>query len=236
MNRRISVILPALNEAGAVGRIVREFREIPGVGEVLVVDNASTDGTGAIAQEAGARVVVERQRGYGFACRRGVLEAVGDLVCLVEPDGTFSPGDLHKFLPYLGEFDAVFGTRTSKACIWKGANMGFGMRWGNWAAAKYLEFLHNGPSLTDVGCTFKVLSRAAAVKAVEPLRVGGPHFSPALMVALIRRGFKCVEIPVQYKPRVGESKITGSRWRAFGVALRMFWLITRMRFQRISRG
>ena len=232
-SKRISVVLPALNEADGIGRIVRECRGIPEVDEVLVVDNGSTDQTGTIAREAGARVVVEERRGYGSACRRGLLEASGDLICIMEPDGTFAPKDLYKFFQYAGEFDAVFGTRTSKACIWDGANMRFGMRWGNWAAAKYLEFLHNGPSLTDVGCTFKAISRSAVAGVADALTVQGSHFSPELMLALIRRNFKCVEIPVHYRPRVGVSKITGSRVKTVRVALRMIWMITRMRFRKV---
>jgi hypothetical protein len=161
------------------------------------------------------------------------MEARGDWISLVEPDGTFFPEDLYKFLPYTGEFDAIFGTRTSKACIWSGANMGLLMRYSNCAVAKYLEYLHNGPCLTDVGCTFKMISKGAIEGVADLLTVGGSHFSPQLMVALIRRGFKCVEIPVGYRERVGVSKITGDRLRAGAVALRMIWLITRMRFQRI---
>lgn len=231
--RQISVILPAYNEAGGIERVIKEFSQIAEVKEVIVVDNNSTDGTGELAREAGARLVVEERRGYGFACRRGLLEASGDWICLVEPDGTFLPEDIYKFLTYTGEFDAVFGSRTSKACIWKGANMGLLMRYSNCAAAKYLEYLHNGPCLTDVGCTFKMISKRAVEGVADLLTVGGSHFSPQLMIALIRRGFRCVEIPIGYRERTGISKITGNRLKAAGVALRMVGLITRMRFQRV---
>lgn len=227
------MVMPAWNEAQAVGKVVEEFRRLPEVEEVLVVDNNSTDGTGELARRAGARVVVETRQGYGFACRKGLTEARGDWICLAEPDGTFFPEDLYKFLPYTGEFDAIFGTRTSKACIWSGANMGLLMRYSNCAVAKYLEYLHNGPCLTDVGCTFKMISRRAIEGVADLLTVGGSHFSPQLMVALIRRGFRCVEIPVGYRQRQGLSKITGSRAKAAKLALRMIGLITVMRFRRL---
>ncbi len=229
--KRVSVVLPALNEAEGIGAAVRGFREVREVDEVVVVDNGSTDGTGRIAREAGARVVVEPQRGYGFACRRGLRDASGELVCLTEPDGTFVPADLDRLLPLTREFDAVFGTRTRKAWIEDGARMDVWLRWGNWATAKYLQLLHQGPRLTDVGCTFKVFSRKAVDGVADTLRVGGSHFSPELMLAVIRRGFRCVEIPVRYRRRVGTSKITGNRWRAVRVALRMLWLITLTRFR-----
>lgn len=233
--KRVSVVLPAYNEADGVGETVREFCAIPEVDEVLVVDNNSQDGTGVIARAAGVRVVVEKKQGYGYASRRALVEAEGDLICITEPDGTFVPEDIYKFLPYTEDFDAIFGTRTSKTCIWDGANMGYFLRYGNWVVGKYLEFLHNGPCLTDVGCTFKMISRAAVQAVMPSLKVGGSHFSPELMIALIRCGFRCVEIPVTYRLRVGDSKITGNRLRAIRLGLRMIWLITSMRFRQVPQ-
>lgn len=230
--KRISVVLPAYNEASGIGEVVEAFRRIPEVDEVLVVDNNSTDGTGELARKAGARIILEERQGYGYASRRGLKEASGDLIFITEPDGTFVAQDIHKFLALSDEFDAVFGSRTSKAWIVRGANMGFFMRWGNRLAAKYLEFLYRGPSLTDVGCTFKMISKKAAREILDSLTVGGSHFSPELMIALIRRGLKCIEIPVHYRGRVGTSKITGNKLKALKVALQMFWLMTRMRLSR----
>jgi len=233
--KKVSVVLPAYNEAPGIANAVKEFMRIPEVDEVLVVDNNSNDGTGAVAEKAGARKIVETNQGYGYASRRGLVEASGDVVCITEPDGTFIPRDIYKFLSYLDDFDVVFGTRTSRACIWSGSNMGYFLRYGNWAVGKYLEFLHNGPSLTDVGCTFKMISKRAILDIQDMLQVGGSHFSPELMMILIRRGYKCVEIPVNYRPRVGESKITGNRLRAVKLGFRMIGLITAMRFRQISK-
>jgi len=121
---RISVVMPAYNEADGIAEVVRGFRAVPEVDEVLVVDNNSSDGTGDLARKAGARVAMETQQGYGYACRRALEAATGDFVIITESDGTFRPTDLAKFLAYAGEFDVVFGTRTSKSCIWEGSNMG----------------------------------------------------------------------------------------------------------------
>jgi glycosyltransferase involved in cell wall biosynthesis len=231
----LSVVMPAYNEQDGVAAAVRAFRELPEVDEVVVVDNNSTDRTAELALAAGARVVLEERQGYGFACRRGLEEAGGDLVLLVEPDGTFVPTDTGKFLQYAREFDAVFGTRTSKSAIWAGANMPWYLRYGNVAVAKLLEYLHNGPCLTDVGCTFKLIRRDAILQAAPRFTVGQSHFSPELMLILLRSGFRCIEIPVHYRRRVGESKITGRFFKAFILGWRMVLMILVCRFRRFPR-
>ncbi|MFZ2492487.1 MAG: glycosyltransferase family 2 protein [Thermoanaerobaculia bacterium] len=234
-NLTVSVVMPAFNEEKFIARAVRDLMELPEVDEVVVVDNCSTDATAALAREAGARVVPESKKGYGHASRTALLSATGDLIFIVEPDGTFRPADLYKFLPYSEEFDSVFGTRTSRSCIWTGANMGHFLRYGNWAVAKFLEYLHNGPCFTDVGCTFKMIRREALHKIAPLLTVGGSHFSPEFMMAIVRTRLRCVEIPVHYRTRLGESKITGTFPKAFRLGLRMIWMIFRYRFRTYPR-
>jgi glycosyltransferase involved in cell wall biosynthesis len=230
----VTVVMPAYNEAEGIFNTVQGYLRIPEVDEVVVVDNNSRDATAALAKTAGARVVREHRQGYGFACRKALESATSQYVVLVEPDGTFRCTDIHKFLAYAGEFDAVFGTRTSKACIWEGSNMGLFLRYGNCAVAKLLEFLHNGPCLTDVGCTYKLFRREALQRIAPNFRVGGSHFAPELMIVAIRSGLTCVEIPVHYQPRQGHSKITGNFWRAFRLGLRMIALILFYRFRRFK--
>ncbi len=232
---KISVVMPAYNEAEGIGKTVSAYRSLPEVDEVVVVDNNSSDQTGAIAERAGAVVVPEAKQGYGYACRKALAAATGDFILLVEPDGTFRASDLYKFLAYAPEFDVVFGTRTSKSCIWKGSNMGLFLRYGNCAVAKLLEYLHNGPCLTDVGCTCKIF-RKAALQAIAPrFTVGASHFSPELMILAIRSGLLCVEIPVHYQPRLGQSTITGSSWKAFLLGWKMIGMIAAYRFKRVPR-
>jgi glycosyltransferase involved in cell wall biosynthesis len=229
----IAVAMPAYNEADGISKVVRSLLAIPEVDEVIVADNNSTDGTAKLAIEAGARAVLEKQRGYGFACRRALAASTSDVTIIIESDDTFRATDIHKFLAYAGEFDVVFGTRTSKSCIWSGANMGWFLRYGNWAVAKLLEYVHNGPCLTDVGCTFKMFKRDALQKLLPLLTVGGSSLSPEIMIIAIRLGFACVEIPVHYGSRLGNSKITGSFRKAFVLGLRMIWLIIGYRFRKI---
>jgi glycosyltransferase involved in cell wall biosynthesis len=222
--------MPAYNEAAGISRVVRGFKEIPEVDEVIVADNNSRDGTADLARDAGAKVVHETRQGYSFACRCALASSSSDITLISESDDTFRAGDVYKFLAYADEFDAVFGTRTSKSCIWSGANMGRFLRYGNWAVAKFLEYLHNGPCLTDVGCTYKMFNRPALDAILPRLTAGGSVLSPELMLMTIRLGLKCVEIPVHYGSRLGTSKITGSFRKAFFLGWRMIWLVFKYRF------
>lgn len=229
--KTVSVVMPAYNEAEGIFRVVKDFASIPQVDAVIVVDNGSQDGTAEIAEDAGAVVIHESKRGYGNASRTALLSAKTDYVVIVESDGTFRAKDLAKFLSYSDEFDAIFGTRTSKSCIWSGANMGWFLRYGNWAVAKLLEYLHDGPCLTDVGCTYKLFRREALSNIIGSLTIGGSAFSPQLMLVAIRSGLRCVEIPVHYRTRVGVSKITGDFRKAFILGLKMIRLIIAARFR-----
>jgi glycosyltransferase involved in cell wall biosynthesis len=234
-NFKVSVVMPAYNEEENVLDAVCAFRSIPEVDELIVVDNNSKDETKKLAIQAGAHVVTETKQGYGHASKTALMSANGDLVFIAEPDGTFRARDIYKFLTYADEFDAVMGTRTSKSCIWRGANMGLFLRYGNVAVAKLLEYLHNGPCFTDVGCTFKMVRRAALKQIGPYLTVGGSHFSPQLMVVLVRTGMRCVEIPVHYRGRVGTSKITGSFWNAWKLGWKMIIMIVCYRFCRLPQ-
>ena len=132
------------------------------VDDILVVNNNAAPGTSDEVAETGAREVLETRQGYGAAIRRGLDEVDADLVVVCEPDGTFRPRDLEKLLPFTAECDFVVGSRTVSNFIWDGANMGWFLRWGNWAVAKLIEVLFNTGYLSDVGCTFRVLSRESA--------------------------------------------------------------------------
>lgn len=233
--KQVSVVMPAFNEEPFIAQAVKQFNDLPEVDEVIVIDNNSTDQTATVATAAGATVVHEAQQGYGHASRAALLAARGDLVVIVEPDGTFYAKDLYKLLAYTREFDAVLGTRTSKACIWQGANMGWFLRVGNVAVAKLLEYLHNGPCLTDVGCTFKLIKKPVLQQIAPYLTVGGSHFLPQLMIVLIRTGMRCVEVPLNYRSRAGRSKITGSLRRAVWLGLREIAHIILYRFKRLPR-
>jgi glycosyltransferase involved in cell wall biosynthesis len=233
--KRVAVVFPAYNEAANIARAVADFAAFPAVDEVVVVDNNSRDGTAALAAAAGARVVAESRQGYGFALRRGLATAGADLVVLAEPDGTFMAPDLLKLLAYAREFDLVLGTRTTRELIWSQANMGWFLRVGNWTVAKLLQLLFGGPSLSDVGCTYRLVRREAVEWLLPRLTVGGSHFLPEMVVLGLLGGWRLIEIPVNYRGRVGESKITGSRLTAVKVGLRMIGLILTWRARSLQR-
>lgn len=210
-DKRVVVGMPAYNEVVNISSAVEAFSDQQHVDEVVVVDNNSTDGTAEFAEKVGATVVQEPRQGYGYACQRALAEANerGDILGLVEPDGTFVARDIEKLLAYVPDFDFVVGTRTSSELIWEGANMGSFLRWGNWFVAKLLEVSHNTSSLTDVGCTFRVIRSDAYQQIREDLLVGESHFSPEMLIRVAQHDVPMVEVPVNYRPRKGESKITG---------------------------
>lgn len=233
--RPVSVVLPAYNEEAAIGAAVRAFAEVAGVDEVLVVDNNSRDRTEAEALAAGARVVRETRQGYGAALTRGLREASGAIIILAEPDSTFVARDVLKLLAYADDFDMVCGTRTAPNMIWQGANMGFAMRMGNTLLAKAIQVAYGGPSMTDCGCTLRLIHRAAFERIDPFLTVTGSHFLPEMVILALRRGLRIVEVPVNYRQRVGESKITGSWKGTVTTALRMAGLAVRYKLTSLPK-
>jgi glycosyltransferase involved in cell wall biosynthesis len=227
--KSVSVVFPAYNEEPNIASAVHDFL-VPGVvDEVLVINNNSTDRTGECAEAAGARVVLEPQQGYGVALRRGLREAAGDLIILAEPDGTFVGTDVLKLLSYAQEFDMVCGTRTTRELIWAQANMGWFLRLGNIIVAKMMQLLFNAPSLSDCGCTLRLIHRAAARELSGQLTVSASHLLPEMIIVALRQRLRLIEIPVNYRGRVGESKITGNLKGTIKTGLNMIALILKYR-------
>jgi glycosyltransferase involved in cell wall biosynthesis len=233
--RQVSVVFPAYNEEAGIAAAVRDFLACPAVDEAIVVDNNSRDRTAALAAEAGGRVVTETRQGSGYALRRGLQEARGDYIVLSEPDGTFVGRDVLKLLAYAGDFDLVMGTRTTQELIWQEANMGWFLRVGNVVVAKLLQYLFGGPSLSDCGCTMRLIRRDAAARMHDRLTVGGSHFLPEMVVLALLDGLRVIEVPVNYRGRLGESKITGSMKTALHVGLRMIRLILSYRVRTLAQ-
>jgi glycosyltransferase involved in cell wall biosynthesis len=228
--KSVSVVLPAFNEERYIRPAVEDFFVPDVVDEVIVVDNNSRDRTAAEAKMTRARVVHESRQGYGYALRRGLGEATGDIVILAEPDGTFIGRDVLKLLAYADDFDMVCGTRTTRELLWDQANMGWFLRVGNLTVAKMLQVLHGGPSLSDCGCTLRLTHRTALDKIRDDLTVGGSHFLPEMVILALKRRLKVIEIPVNYRGRVGESKITGNLKGTLKTGFNMIGLIIKYRF------
>lgn len=229
-NKKISVVFPAYNEESNIVAAIDDFFKTAVVDEIIVVDNNSKDGTAEKVLKTKATLVREKKQGYGFALQRGLREASGDLVILAEPDGTFVGKDIFKLLAYADDFKIVLGTRTARELIWHGANMNFALKSGNILVAKLMQWLYAGPSLTDCGCTLRLLHREALEQIQEDFTVGKSHFLPEIVILALKKQIPVIEIPVNYKNRVGASKITGTFRGAFITAMNMLRIIIKYKF------
>lgn len=223
---RVSVIIPTYNEAESIGTVIRDFRDK--ADEILVMDNASPDGTAEIARKLGAVVHSRPLAGYGDALKQGMDAASGDILVLVEADATFRAKDMGKFLEYLKDADLVVGTRTTRQMIEQGANMDGLLRWGNLLFGKIVEALwwEFEPRYTDVGCTYRAIWRDAYLRIRGYLSAHDAAFSPEMMIEMMRVKGRVIEIPVSYyRRRGGQSKYSSSRWQNLRSAFKMLRLI-----------
>jgi hypothetical protein len=108
--------------------------------------------------------------------------------------------------------------------------MGWFLRMGNWIVAKMIQLLYGGPSLSDCGCTLRLTHRTALESIRDDLTVGGSHFLPEMVILGLRRGMRIIEIPVNYRGRVGDSKITGSLAGTLRTGFNMIALIVKYKF------
>lgn len=238
-DRTVSLVIPAYNEEQTIQKVVEEFRQEAHLDEIVVVDNNCTDRTAELARAAGARVVQESRPGYGRALMAGMDAATGDILVLVEADGSFRARDLVKLLVYLDDAGMVMGTRTTRQMVQQGANMRFLLRWGNVFMAKFLQLCWLRPAeprFTDVGCTYRALTRDTYQKIRARLGETGPAFSPEMMCAALQERCRIIEIPVTYSERLGgESKHSDTFGRQARTAWKMFRTICRKRFLERSR-
>lgn len=229
-DRTVSLVLPTYNEKDSIRTVIRDFEALGLLDEIIVVNNNAAAGTSEEVARTGAREVLEPVQGYGAAIRRGFQESRGDLVAVCESDDTFVARDIFKLLAYADDMAIVYGSRTVTEFIWAGANMGRFLKWGNWATAKLMEVLFNTNSLTDVGCTYRIIRRDALERLEPHFRVRSNFFGPEMMILGFREGLPCVQIPVNYRQRVGLSSVTGDLRKAFWLGIQMIVLIVGMRF------
>jgi glycosyltransferase involved in cell wall biosynthesis len=212
----ITVVVPCLNEEEAVGKVVDQalegIRRSGRTGEVLVVDNDSTDRSAEVAAAHGARVVTERRRGYGSAYLTGLEAAQGEYIVMGDADETYPLQELGPFVDRLeaGD-DLVMGSRF-KGTI-HGDAMPFLNRFvGNPILTGMLNLLF-GVKVSDAHCGMRAIRKDAA-EALE-LHSTGMEFASEMVFKAYRRGLAVSEIPIDYYPRVGESKLNriGDAWR-----------------------
>jgi glycosyltransferase involved in cell wall biosynthesis len=224
MQLRVSVVIPALNEAESIGQVVASM-PWGMIDECLVVDNGSTDGTGVVAAQAGARVV-KSPRGYGAACSAGAKAALAtsDVLVFLDGDGSDVVSDMPKLVGPIerGEADFVIGSRI------RGRREADSMNFSQVFAAHLIGTLVKamyGFRYTDMGA-FRAIRR----ESLEKLRMTEMTFgwNLEMQVRAVQVGLRILEVPTDYKCRTaGESKVSGNliasvktAWRIFGVLVR----------------
>jgi glycosyltransferase involved in cell wall biosynthesis len=203
----VTAIIPALNEEKSIGAVVSGLLA-HGVDEVVVVDNGSTDSTPEAARRAGARVVAEMRKGYGWACLAGI-QALGqtEIVVFADGDGCDDPSDLPALIQPIAEgtADMVIGSRM-RGLADPGA-LPAHSRLGNWLAAFLLRRMY-GQQVTDMGPF-----RAVKFQSLRSLGMKdtGYGWTVEMQAKAALLGLRVVEVPVRYRRRsTGQSKITGN--------------------------
>jgi glycosyltransferase involved in cell wall biosynthesis len=228
-NKKVSLVFPTYNEKDSIYCAIEDFRASGYIDEIVVVNNNAAPGTDDEVKRTTATIVYENRQGFGYSIRKGLSEATGDIIITSEPDGTFLGKDVIKLLAYSDEFDLVLGTRTTKDLIWHGAYMNWPLRIGNYLVAKMLEFLFNTSYLSDVGCTMRLISREGLNKIKDKFTIVHSCFNPEMVLLAKLNGVKFVEIPVNYKSRVGKSMGTKNIFNAMLLGAEMILLILRYR-------
>ena len=211
----LSVVIPCLNEADAiavvVGKALRTMEREGIVGEVIVVDNGSDDGSPELAAEAGARVVHERRRGYGSAYQAGFVAARGAYVLMGDADDTYDFTQLASFVEPLREgADFVIGNRMKR--IQPGAMPWLHRRIGNPLLTGILNlFFKTG--VGDAHCGMRAFRRDLLPQF--DLRARGMEFASEQVIRAGKMGLDIREIEIDYRPRIGESKLSSfsDGWR-----------------------
>ena len=228
----MSVIIPTYNEAQAIGRVLADLPSDHAT-EVIVVDSNSSDGTPELAARMGARVVKEPRRGYGRACLTGLANTSSpDVVVFLDGDYSDRPSELPILLaPILeGRADITVGSRL-------GANRNSGaLPWhasfGNRLAASLIQLLY-GLKISDLGPFRAGRANVLRALALEEATYG---WAVEMILKGALAGFRIVEVPVSYHPRIGKSKISGTLKGTVGAAWFILTRIVRYYFQRRRDG
>jgi glycosyltransferase involved in cell wall biosynthesis len=227
---RVSVIIPTHNEAQAIERVLVDL-PTDFTTEVIVVDSNSTDGTPEIAARMGARVVQEPRRGYGRACLTGLAAANSpDVVVFLDGDYSDRPSELPILLAPIteGRADITLGSRqqrSARALPWHQV-------FGNRLAASLIRLLY-GLQLTDLGPFRACRANVLRALALEETTYG---WAVEMILKGALAGFRVVEVPVSYYPRIGKSKISGTLKGTIGAAWFILSLIVRYYFRHRRAG
>ncbi len=205
--QRVALIIPALNEEKSIASVLNAIPKDL-VGEVIVVDNGSTDDTVKVAEFCGARIISQPKRGYGAACLAGIAEVSSDceIIAFVDADFSDFPEDLGLILQPISDkkADFVIGTRTVIRESREALTLQ--QRYGNRLATTLVK-LFFGHNFSDLG-PFRAISR----EALQRLKMVDRNYgwTIEMQVKAVRHKLKIVEVPVRYRIRIGRSKISGT--------------------------
>jgi len=230
MHPRVALIIPALNEEAAIGATLDGLGPL-GLGQIVVVDNGSTDRTAEVAAAHGAQAVGEPRRGYGQACLAGIaaLHPAAETVAFMDADGSDDPTDLERLLVpiHSGQADMVIGSRVLGER--ERGSLPAHQHFGNLLATTLLRLFYGG-RFTDLG-PFRAIRR----DTLEQLKMRDTNFgwTVEMQIKALRQGLRVMEIPVCYrKRRLGKSKISGTLRGSIGAGSKIIWTILRYRFLR----
>jgi glycosyltransferase involved in cell wall biosynthesis len=222
---RVSLIIPALNEERSIGQVLGGLP--PGLySQVLVIDNGSTDATAAAARARGATVVSEPRRGYGSACLRGIasLDPATEVVVFMDADASDAPPEAAALLQPLleGRADLVIGSRTLGSS--EHGALTPHQRFGNRLAVALIRLLY-GFRYTDLG-PFRAI-RVESLRTIG-MRDRGYGWTIEMQVKALRHGLRVVEVPVSYRRRIGQSKISGRLGASIAAGAKILWTVFRL--------
>jgi glycosyltransferase involved in cell wall biosynthesis len=223
MSLRVAVVIPAVDEEEALPHVLREI-PAAAVDEVIVVDNGSRDGTAEVARAAGARVVREPRRGYGHACRAGIAAARGaDVIVFLDGDHSDFPAQVVDVLAPLraGAADLVIGSRRRGRSA-PGAHPAHAVLGTRFCVA--LMNLLLGTRASDLGPFRAITAPALAALGMTDGTFG---WTVEMQVRAHRAGLRVVEVPVDYRPRIGRSKVSGTVRGTIGAAVKIVGTIVR---------
>lgn len=195
-----SLLIPAFNEAGAIEALIRALTAQARWHEVLVVDDGSSDGTGALAEAAGARVVRHPyNKGNGAAVKTGLRHATGRFILIVDADGQHQPQDAVRLVSHLDRYELVVGARSADS------QASWSRRLGNAALNRIASYL-TGTTIPDLTSGFRAARRDCMLEFLHLLPNGFSTPTTSTM-AFIRAGYSIRFEPIVAAPRVGSSKI-----------------------------